>query len=90
MRIAYMELWWLGLAPVIAIALFIYASWRRNQISKALGEVHLVELLTESLSLEKRLLKIIMLIIALATLALAGMRRSCGSLLCGESWGNFA
>ncbi|MAD60222.1 MAG: aerotolerance regulator BatB [Myxococcales bacterium] len=78
MRIAYMELWWLGLAPMIAIVLFTYASWRRNQISKALGEVHLIELLTESLSLEKRLLKIIMLIIALATLALSGMRPQFG------------
>ena len=48
MRIAYMELWWLALAPLLAIALFVYASWRRNHVSKALGEAHLIELLTES------------------------------------------
>ena len=39
MRIAYMELWWLGLAPVIAVVLFVYASWRRNQITKVLDLV---------------------------------------------------
>lgn len=78
MRIAYMELWWLVFAPIMALALFIYASWRRGQIAKILGEPQLIELLTQSISLEKRLLKAVILFIAIAALALASTRPQFG------------
>lgn len=78
MRIAYLELWWFGLAPLLALLLFFYASWKRNQISKALGETHLITLLTESVSLERRLLKVVIILLAIASLALSGLRPQFG------------
>ena len=78
MRIAYIELWWLVIVPVIALLCFIYAAWRRGQLSRALGEPHLIALLTESVSLEKRLLKAFIVLVALSALVFAGMRPQFG------------
>jgi Ca-activated chloride channel homolog len=78
MRIAYIELWWFVLAPITTLCLFIYASWRRGRVSKALGESHLIELLTQTVSLEKRLLKAVMVFVAITALALAGTRPQFG------------
>lgn len=78
MRIAYLHLWWLGLLPIFALGLMIYASWRRRQVTQILGERHLIELLTTSVSLEKRLTKATLLWLGVVALSFAALRPQFG------------
>ena len=78
MRLAYPDLWWLAILPILAVMLMAYASWRRAQISQALGDPDLVNQLTQTVSLERRLLKALIVILALSALALGGMRPQFG------------
>lgn len=78
MRIAYLHLWWLSLLPILALGLMAYASWRRRQVTQALGERHLIELLKGSVSLEKRLTKATLLWLGLIGLTLTALRPQFG------------
>jgi Ca-activated chloride channel family protein len=78
MRIAYPNLWWLAILPAIALALMLYARWRRGQVTRALGDRHLIDMLTTSVSLEKRLIKAVMILLALGALVFAALRPQFG------------
>lgn len=78
MRFAYQDLWWLLSLPIFAILMISYASWRRTQVNRALGDAELIAQLTQSVSLEKRLLKALIVVLALSVLALGGMRPQFG------------
>ncbi len=78
MRIAYPELWWLTIVPVLALLSLLYASWRRQQLSRRLGEPQLIALITESVSLERRLLKSFILLLALSAITFAALRPQFG------------
>ena len=78
MRIAYPSLWWLALLPVFALMLMLYASWRRGQVTRALGERHLIDMLTTSVSFEKRLIKAVIIVLALSAMVFAAMRPQFG------------
>jgi Ca-activated chloride channel family protein len=78
MRIAYPELWWLALLPLSALILMGYASWRRAQITRLIGEARLVQLLTTSLSLEKRIIKLTLILLGMGALVCAALRPQFG------------
>lgn len=78
MRIAYPHLWWLAIFPVLALAFMLYASWRRGQVTRALGERHLIDMLTASVSLEKRLIKAVVILVALSAVVFASLRPQFG------------
>jgi len=77
-RFAYAELWWLAAAPLVGLALMLYAAHRRRAARAALGDPHLIAALTASLSVERRLIKLALTLLALAALAAAALRPQFG------------
>ena len=78
MRFAYPDLWWLVAIPALGLTLYFFAVMRRRAITRALGESHLIAQLIESVSIERRIIKASLLLIALTALTLASLRPQFG------------
>ena len=78
MRFAYSELWWILSIPVFALFLMLFASWKRKQIRLLLGDPHLINQLTASLSVEKRLIKSLLILLALVAIGIGALRPQFG------------
>ena len=73
-------LWLLGLVPVLA-GLLALAAWRRGRDLDRLGDAALVRRLAASVSLERRVIKAVLLVIAAVFLVLALARPQWGARL---------
>ena len=78
MRFAYADLWWLYAAPLLGLALMLYAAARRRAARAALADPHLIAALTATLSVERRLIKLALTLLALAALTAAALRPQFG------------
>jgi Ca-activated chloride channel homolog len=78
MRLAYADLWWLYAAPLAGLLLMLYAAHRRRAARAALGDPRLIAALTASLSVERRLIKLALTLLALAALTAAALRPQFG------------
>jgi Ca-activated chloride channel family protein len=78
MRFAYSDLWWLFSIPILALLLMGFASWKRKQTRLLLGDPELISTLTSSLSVEKRLIKSILIMLALIAVCLGSLRPQFG------------
>jgi Ca-activated chloride channel family protein len=78
MRFAYPDLLWLMITPMLVLAMLVWASWKRKQITARLGEFELVQQLLASLSVERRILKSACILALVIGLAFASMRPQFG------------
>ena len=79
MRLGHPDLWWIGLIPVLAAALWVYGTIVRRHLLARMGQVKLVQRLLDSFSPERRLLKRLLMGLALALLAIAALRPQLGA-----------
>lgn len=78
MRWGAEALWWLAFTPVLAVALFAFGHVARKQIIERAGDNRLVQRLIETVSMERRLFKQLLVVLGLGALALAAMRPQYG------------
>jgi Ca-activated chloride channel family protein len=72
------DLWWLALAPLLAVGLFAYGHLMRKHLVERAGNATLIRKLIETVSMERRLFKQLLLVLALGALALAALRPQYG------------
>ena len=78
MRFAYADMWWLWLTPLLGLGLLLFGAWRRQQLKRALGDPSLIEALLSGLSVERRIMKLTLTLLALSALTLAALRPQFG------------
>jgi Ca-activated chloride channel family protein len=70
---------WLILAPIVAMLAFVYGHQMRRRLLERAGKAPLVRQLLATFSLEKRLFKQLLLVLAVAATAVAAMRPQYGA-----------
>ena len=78
MRWGHGELWWLAAIPVAAVALYVYGHLLRRHLTERAGTHALVAKLIETFSLERRLLKQLLFVLAILLVTLAALRPQYG------------
>ena len=78
MRWGEPSLWWLSFVPVIAIVLLVYGHLIRRQLLAKAGHIPQIKTLIETLSMERRLTKQLMIVLALILVTVAALRPQYG------------
>ena len=78
MRWGEPSLWWLSLGPVLVVLLLVYGHIVRRQLLAKVGHIRQIRSLIETLSLERRLTKQLMLFLAFTLLTVAALRPQYG------------
>ncbi|MBV71400.1 MAG: aerotolerance regulator BatB [Myxococcales bacterium] len=78
MRWGLGDVWWLMVIPIFSIALFAYGHSVRRSIVRRAGSVQLIQKLISSLSVERRLVKQLLFVLAITLIVLAALRPQYG------------
>lgn len=78
MRWGEPSLWWLSLGPVLVVLLLVYGHLVRRQLLAKVGHIKQIRSLIETLSLERRLTKQLLLFLAFTLLTVAALRPQYG------------
>lgn len=78
MRWGQLDLLWIAAGPLVVLALFGFASWRRRKIVENLGEHPLISQLLETFSMERRIIKRFCLFFGFVLITVAALRPQYG------------
>ena len=78
MRLGHLDMWWVATAPLLAAALWVYGSIARRHALQAAGHLPLVQKLLATYSPERRMLKRLIVGLAIALVAVAALRPQFG------------
>ncbi|MGC6418746.1 MAG: VWA domain-containing protein [Bradymonadia bacterium] len=72
------EYWWLAALPILAVALFVYGHIMRRTLARKAGSSTLIQGLINSLSVERRMVKQFLFVLALGLVIIASLRPQYG------------
>ena len=78
MRWGHAEWWWLAALPLVALAAFAYGHFTRRHLRQLVGDHPLVARLLDTLDMEKRLFKQLLVMLALILVTAAALRPQYG------------
>ena len=73
------EYWWLVALPILAVTLFVYGHMMRRTLARKAGSSKLIQELINSLSVERRMVKQFLLILAVSLVVIASFDLNMGS-----------